>query len=76
VAARSYFKEERIAKNNEFITRGNHKSAEKYFHEYEKIVLSKVSQGWMLPLPLNYINELVNGELAPVGIDEGMVRIT
>jgi hypothetical protein len=66
----SISKEERIAKNNEFITRGNHKSAIKYFHEYEKIVLSEVSQGWMLPLPLKYINELINGELAPVGIDD------
>jgi hypothetical protein len=63
-------KEERIAKNNEFITRGNHISAEKYLQEYEIIVLSEVSQGWMLPLPLNYINELVNGELAPLGIDD------
>jgi len=61
--------EDRIDKNNEFITRGNHKSAKKYKSEYIKIILSEVNQGWMIPLPLTYINSLHHGELAPVGID-------
>ncbi len=60
----------RIAKNREFITRGNHKSAITYEEEFTKIILSEVSQGWTIPLPLHYINELKHGELAPVGIDD------
>ncbi len=60
----------RIAKNREFIARGNHKSAIKYEDEFSKIILSEVNQGWMIPLPLHYINELNHGELAPVGIDD------
>ena len=62
--------ENRIAKNKEFITRGNHKSAIKYEDEFVKIVRSEISQGWMFPLPMNYINVLKHGELAPVGIDD------
>jgi hypothetical protein len=34
------------------------------------IVKKEVAQGWMLPLPLEYINYLDHGELAPVGIDD------
>ncbi len=63
-------KEDRIAKNNEFILRGNHKSAITYKAEYIKIVHAEVNQGWMIPLPLEYINYLHHGELAPVGIDD------
>jgi hypothetical protein len=50
--------------------RGNRKLAINYHSEYEKIVQAEVSQGWMLPLPLPYINKLLNGELAPVGVDD------
>lgn len=60
----------RIAKNNEFISRGNHKSALKYGEEYVKIIEAGISQGWMFPLPLEYINSLSHGELAPVSIDD------
>ncbi|MFN9979361.1 MAG: hypothetical protein ACK53Y_05585, partial [bacterium] len=58
-----------LAKNNELILRGNNKSALKCKSEYAKIVETKVIQGWMLPLPLHYVNSLHHGELAPVGID-------
>jgi len=61
---------DRVAKNNEFIARGNHKSAIKYEDEYIKIVKTEIRQGWMFPIPLHYINVLKQGELAPVGIDE------
>ena len=61
---------DRIAKNNEFIKRGNHKSAIKYEAEYDKIIQAEVNQGWMFPIPLYYINYLHHGELAPVGIDD------
>jgi hypothetical protein len=61
---------DRIAKNNEFIQRGNNKSAIKYEEEYDKILRTEVKQGWMFPIPLHYINDLHHGELAPVGIDD------
>jgi hypothetical protein len=62
--------ENRLEKNNEFIKRGNHKSAIKYETELQKIITQEVSQGWMLPLPLHYINKLAHGEIAPVGIED------
>jgi hypothetical protein len=60
---------DRIAKNKEFIARGNHKWAEKYKAELMEIIKTEISQGLMIPLPLHYINELQHGDLAPVGID-------
>ncbi len=62
--------QDRIAKNIEFIARGNHKSAIKYEDKYVKIVKTEIRQGWMFPIPLHYINVLKQGELAPVGIDD------
>jgi hypothetical protein len=61
---------DRIAKNNEFISRGNHKSAEKYEKEFLRIIENEINQGWMIPLPIHYINKLMHGELAPIGIDD------
>jgi hypothetical protein len=61
---------DRIAKNNEFIKRGNHKSALKYNVVYHEIIQQEIQRGWMVPLPLTYINTLKSGELAPVGIDD------
>jgi hypothetical protein len=61
---------DRIAKNKEFIARGNHKSAVKYEKELMDIIKSEIKQGWMIPLPTHYINELQHEELAPVGIDD------
>jgi hypothetical protein len=52
------------------IERGNHKSAIKYAAELQKTLEKEVSQGWMIPLPLNYISSLQHGELAPVGMDD------
>jgi hypothetical protein len=56
-------------KNVELIIRGNHKSANKYRAELKETLEKEVSQGWMIPLPLEYISYLRNGELAPVGMD-------
>jgi hypothetical protein len=61
---------DRVAKYIGFIVRGNHKSAIKYNDEYLKIIKAEISQGWMFPIPLHYINTLKHGELAPVGIDD------
>jgi hypothetical protein len=61
---------ERQAKNIEFIHRGNHKSAIKYDAEYKKILTTEINQGWMFPVPLQYINKILHGELAPIGIDD------
>jgi hypothetical protein len=59
-----------IAKNSEFITRENHKSAKKYDPELCKTIEKELQQGWMFPLPLKYISSLKHGELAPVGMDD------
>jgi len=61
---------DRSAKNWELIEKGNHKSAIKYAAELQKTLEKEVSQGWMIPLPLNYISSLQHGELAPVGMDD------
>ena len=60
-------KEDRLAKNKELVSRGNHRSAVKYTEELQKTLENEVAQGWMMPLPLDYISSLKNGELAPVG---------
>jgi len=49
------------------ISRGNHKSAIKYTEELYKTE-KEVAQGRVVPLPLDYISSLKNGELAPVGM--------
>jgi len=54
-------KENSIAKNSEFMSLRNHKSADKYKSEYLKIIQAEVNQGWMLPLPIGYINTLHHG---------------
>jgi len=61
---------DRLAKNEEFIMRGNHKSAKKYNSKLEKILTQELRQGWMFPLPLEYVQQLKHGELAPVGIED------
>ncbi len=59
-----------LAKNEDFICRGNHKSAKTYDTELKKMILKELSQGWMFPLPLSYINTLHHGKLAPVGMND------
>jgi hypothetical protein len=61
---------DRVTKNKEFIQRGNHKSAIKYNDIYQATIIKEIQQGWMVPLPLYYINDLIHGELVPVGIDD------
>jgi hypothetical protein len=62
--------EDRLAKNDEFILQGNHKSARIYEEEKLKTITQEVQRGWLLPLPLSYISNLRYGELAPVGMDD------
>jgi hypothetical protein len=66
---------DRVAKNKEFIRRGNHKSAIKYEEVFLNTITKEIQQGWMVPLPLTYINDLLHGELAPVGIDDSQWSI-
>ncbi|MFN9982860.1 MAG: hypothetical protein ACK53Y_23225, partial [bacterium] len=54
----------RSAKNNEFILRGNHKSAKTYEEEFLNSISQEIQRGWMLPLPLAYISKLKHGELS------------
>jgi hypothetical protein len=63
-------KDDRLAKNKELVSRGNHRSAVKYTEELRKTLENEVVQGWVVPLPLDYISSLKNGELAPVGMDD------
>jgi hypothetical protein len=60
---------ERIAKNSAVIERGNHKSAIKNLSALQEIMTKEVKQGWMLPVPLHFINHIPHSEIAPVGID-------
>jgi len=59
-----------LISSDDRVTHGNHKSAVKYDKELVKTILSEVNQGWMIPLPLSYINLLKHGELAPAGVDD------
>lgn len=63
-------REERLAKNQELIDRGNHKSALKYTEQLRHTLEKEIAQGWIVPLPLAYISSLKNGEVAPVGMDD------
>jgi hypothetical protein len=66
---------ERVQKNNEFITRGNHKSANTYLNTLKEILDKEVKQGWMIPIPLKYLSKIPDSELAPVGIDDKQFKI-
>ncbi len=70
-----YLKCRPCGKNKEFIRRGNHKSAIKYEEVFLNTITKEIQQGWMVPLPLTYINDLLHGELAPVGIDDSQWSI-
>jgi hypothetical protein len=32
--------------------------------------LKEITQGWMIPFPIQYINDIKHAEIAPVGIAE------
>jgi hypothetical protein len=66
---------DRVQKNNEFIIRGNHKSANTYLNTLKEILEKDVNQGWMIPIPLKYLNKIPDSELAPVGIDDKQFKI-
>jgi hypothetical protein len=66
---------DRKMKNIEFIKRGNHKSAVKYHSVLRDIIQKEVHQGWMVPIPISFINDLPNSEIAPVGIDDKQFKI-
>jgi hypothetical protein len=50
----------RKQKKLEFIARGNHKSALKHEDKVSEILLKEISQGWMIPFPIQFINEIKN----------------
>jgi hypothetical protein len=54
----SITQKDRYLKNQELILRGNHKSAIKYSEELQKTLEKEVTQGWVVPLPLDYISSL------------------
>jgi hypothetical protein len=60
----------RKQKNLEFINRGNHKSAIKHADVLSDTLLKEIAHGWMIPFPLNYVNNIKHAEIAPVGIAE------
>jgi len=35
----------------------------------------EVKQGWMIPVPLHFINKIPDAELAPVGIDDKQFKV-
>jgi hypothetical protein len=66
---------DRLQKNNKFISRGNHKSANTYLNILKGTLEQEVSQGWMIPVPLHYINKIPESELASVGMDDKQFKI-
>jgi hypothetical protein len=58
----------RTAKNNELLARGNHKSATTYSDFLTGSLSKEIKQGWMIPLPVAYVQKLKNVEIAPVGV--------
>jgi hypothetical protein len=66
---------DRLAKNIEFIKRGNHKSAVTHYSVLHDIIQKEVTQGWMIPIPLTSINSIPNSEIAPVGIDNKQFKV-
>jgi hypothetical protein len=60
----------RKQKNLEFIARGNHKSALKHEDKISEIFLKEISQGWMIPFSIQFINEIKKSEIAPIGLAE------
>jgi hypothetical protein len=59
---------DRQAKNTELISRGNHKSAIAHAKILTDTLIKEVNQGWMVPIPTSFINQIRNAEVAPVGI--------
>ena len=58
----------RRAKNSELLLRGNHKSATTH-SEYLGTSLNKeIIQGWMIPLPIEFLKRLKHAEIAPIGV--------
>ncbi len=57
-----------IAKNNELITRGNHASALAYSNILDASLDKEFKQGWMIPLPITFVNQLKHSEVAPIGV--------
>jgi hypothetical protein len=66
---------DRLQKNEEFIARGNHKSANKYIAILRDTQEKEVQQGWIIPVPLHFINKIPDAELAPVGIDDKQFKV-
>jgi hypothetical protein len=62
--------EERHAKNSTLIQRGNHQSAIKHSKILLDTLTKEVHQGWMVPIPKNFIENIPNAEVAPVGITQ------
>jgi len=56
----------RKEKNAEMINRGNHRSANTYCDELLKKISTEVAQGWMISIPIEFINSV--SEIAPMGI--------
>jgi hypothetical protein len=58
----------RKEKKLELIRRGNHKSAITHAKVLSDTLIKEVNQGWMVPIPTSYVNEINHSEVAPVGI--------
>jgi hypothetical protein len=65
---------DRKAKNDKFIKRGNPKSAITHHSVLRDIIQKEVRQGWMIPIPIHYINKIPHSEIAPVGIDDKQIK--
>jgi hypothetical protein len=66
---------DRKEKNVEFIKRGNYKSASTYHSVLKDIIQKEDRQGWMIPLPIHFINEIPHSEITPVRIDNKQFNV-
>ena len=58
----------RKAKNSELLSRGNHKSASTYSDFLRTSLEKEITQGWMIPLPIEFLSKLKHAEIAPIGV--------
>ena len=58
----------REAKNSELLLRGNHKSASTHSDFLDTSLRKEIIQGWMIPIPLEFLSKLKHAEIAPIGV--------
>ncbi len=61
-------KDIRLNDNQYHLQRGNHKSVTQNKEAISNIIEAEIQRGFALPLPIDLINEIPNGSIAPLGL--------